>query len=86
MKTLSTIGLLMIALASKAQTQSDAEIRKLEAREAAAMLKGNTATLIKLWSPNYVVNNPVNMVVDVPTIKWLIRTGKIDYTSFERII
>jgi hypothetical protein len=86
MKTLFTILLVTICLIVNAQSKSEQEIRKLESQEAAAMLKGDTITLTKLWSPGYVVNNPVNMVVDVPTIKWLIRTGKIDYTSFDRIV
>jgi hypothetical protein len=73
-------------LLSKAQNNEDALIRNLEQQEAAAMLKGDTSSLVRLWSPKYVVNNPLNAVVDVNTIKWLIRTGKIDYTSFERII
>jgi hypothetical protein len=86
MKTLITLLLICACLTSKAQSNAEQEIRSLEKQEAAAMLKGDTVTLIKLWSPGYVVNNPVNMVVDVPTIKWLIRNGKIDYTSFDRII
>jgi hypothetical protein len=86
MKLFLTIALVYISLLTNAQSNSDTDIKKLEQQEAAAMLKGDTLSLSKLWSPDYVVNNPLNTVVDVKTIKWLIRNGKIDYTSFERII
>jgi hypothetical protein len=86
MKLIVTFIFVFTALLSKGQNNQDSLIRNLEQQEAAAMLKGDTLSLVKLWSPKYVVNNPLNAVVDVKTIKWLIRTGKIDYTSFERII
>jgi hypothetical protein len=86
MKLFLTIALVYISLLTNAQSNSDTDIKKLEQQEAAAMLKGDTLSLSKLWSSDYVVNNPLNTVVDVKTIKWLIRNGKIDYTSFERII
>jgi hypothetical protein len=86
MKLIFTIIFVGISLLTNAQSDRDSSIKKLEQQEAAAMLKGDTLSLSKLWSPNYVVNNPLNVVVDVKTIKWLIRNGKIDYTSFDRII
>jgi hypothetical protein len=86
MKIIFTIIFVCISLLTNAQSDRDSSIKKLEQQEAAAMLKGDTLSLSKLWSPNYVVNNPMNVVVDVKTIKWLIRNGKIDYTSFDRII
>ena len=39
-----------------------------------------------LWAKDYVVNNPDNQIVTVRQIMGFIRSGKIDYTSFERII
>jgi hypothetical protein len=86
MKTMFTIFFICMCSITNAQSDSDLIIKELERKEAAAMLKGDTTSLVKLWSPNYVVNNPLNTVVDVKTIKWLIKNGKIDYTSFERII
>jgi ketosteroid isomerase-like protein len=86
MKTIFTIFFLCMCAITNAQSDSDLIIKELERKEAAAMLKGDTTTLVKLWSPHYVVNNPLNTVVDVKTIKWLIKNGKIDYTSFERVI
>ncbi|MEJ7559930.1 MAG: nuclear transport factor 2 family protein [Pedobacter sp.] len=86
MKLIFTLTLVCISLIINAQSDPDSRIKRLEQLEAAAMLKGDTLSLSKLWSPDYVVNNPLNVVVDVKTIKWLIRNGKIDYTSFDRII
>jgi ketosteroid isomerase-like protein len=69
-----------------AQQAAITEITRLEKREALAVTKGDTTTLQHLWSPDYVVNNPDGRIVTVPQIMHFIRSGKIDYTSFERII
>ena len=70
-----------------AQSKEEQEIRKLERIETTAILKGDTTTLLAtLWSPELVVNNPANIVVTRPQIVALIKAGKIDYASFDRII
>jgi hypothetical protein len=68
------------------QTNNENQIRKLEAQEKEAILKGDTTMLYKLWSPNYVVNAPMNVVATINDIKGFLREGKIDYTSFDRVI
>ena len=69
-----------------AQANSEKQIRKLENQEKEAVLKGDTTTLYKLWSPNYVVNAPMNAVATYNELKGFLREGQIDYTSFDRII
>jgi hypothetical protein len=69
-----------------AQNNSEKEIRRLELIEKEAMLKGDTMALYKIWHPKYVVNNPYGVVVTIPQISYLIKTGKIDYSSFDREI
>jgi hypothetical protein len=69
-----------------AQPSEEAAIRKIENAEREAILKGDTAILINLLSPKVVVNNPENTVVTFEQIKKRIRTGKIDYSSLDRII
>jgi len=61
-------------------------IRRLEEQERTAILKGDTAALFTLWSPDYVVNNANNMILTAAQIKSFIRSGGIDYTSFTRNI
>lgn len=82
-------GLLIMAAFSHlwAQSSTEKEIRKLEQQELELMQKADTATLLnKLWAKDYVVNNPANMVVTIPDILNLIRNGKIDYSTVERIV
>lgn len=69
-----------------AQTNSENQIRELENQEKEAILKGDTTTLFKLWSPNFVVNTPFNAVATIKEIKGFLSSGQIDYTSFDRII
>ncbi|NML36780.1 nuclear transport factor 2 family protein [Chitinophaga sp. G-6-1-13] len=62
------------------------EIRRLEQQEVVAIQKADTTTLLQIWSKDFVVNNPYGQIVTLPQILAFIREGKIDYTSFERII
>ena len=64
----------------------EAVIRSIENTEREALLKGDTTMLLKLLSPDVVVNNPENTIVTFEQIKERIRTGKINYSSLERII
>jgi Domain of unknown function (DUF4440) len=93
MKKFSTKVLLMafilgqIHTATLAQQVNETFIRNLDNSEREAVLRGDTISLFnKLWSPNMVVNTPANRVGTVESTKNLTRTGKIDYSSFERTI
>jgi hypothetical protein len=80
------ISILVAAKISIAQSAAEREIRRLDQLEAQATISGNTVTLKRLWSPNYVVNNPVNKVVNVAQIRQLMKEGKIAYSSFTRVV
>lgn len=70
-----------------AQQNKEAEIRNLENKEREAVLKGDSAILYnKLWSPNMVIHGPANRIGTVEGTKMLLRTGKLNYLSFERTI
>lgn len=86
MEKLLTIVFLLLATESFSQSRTETEIRRLEQLELEAVYKGDTATLFKLWSKDYVVNNPYNQVVTVNQIVGFIKEGKIDYSSVERIV
>jgi hypothetical protein len=87
MKTSMLTALLLLAMKySMAQSSFENEIRRLDQLEARATISGDTITLKKLWSPNFVVNNPVNRIVNVTQIRQLMKEGKIAYTTFSRVI
>ncbi len=69
-----------------AQNPAEEEIRRLDQLEAQATIKGDTITLKHLWSPNYVVNNPANTVINAEQIRQLMKEGKIAYSKFSRVI
>jgi Domain of unknown function (DUF4440) len=62
------------------------KIRRLEDLERTSVMKGDTAVLFKLWSPDYVVNNPGNMILTAGQIKGFVRISGMDYSFFTRNI
>jgi len=70
-----------------AQSSIESEIKRLENREREAVIKGDSSLLFNnLWSSQMVINTPANRVGTVEATKMLMRTGKLNYLSFERRI
>jgi len=70
-----------------AQDPRESEIRRLENLERESGLKGDSAVLFdKVWSPNMIVNTPANVVGTVEGTKAHLRSGNLNYISFERSI
>ena len=83
-KIISSLLTMLFASAyfvSFAQENTETEIRNLEKMEGEAFVKKDTATLFNLFSPQLVVNTPLNRVATLEDIKRLLRIGKIDLTS-----
>ena len=81
------IGLACIATVSFAQDSREAEIRRMENMERESVLKGDSAALFdNIWSPNMIVNTPANVVGTVEGTKAHLRSGDLNYLSFERNI
>ena len=57
------------------------EIRKLDAAQADAVLRGDLAALDKLWSKDFTVTNPFNEISKGDNI----RSGALTYSSFVRV-
>ena len=77
---------LLINNFSSAQQSHEAVIRRLENAEREAILKGDTTMLYQLMSSKIVVQNPENAIVGFRQIISRVKTGKINYASFERLI
>jgi len=70
-----------------AQDPRETEIRRLENLERESVLKSDSSILFdKIWSPNMVVNTPANIVGTVEGTKHQLRSGNLNYISFERNI
>jgi ketosteroid isomerase-like protein len=61
----------------------EAEVRRLDAEEANAVLRSDYARLDELWAEDFVVNNPINTVGMARTSR--LRMGGITYSSFVRV-
>ncbi len=70
-----------------AQDKREAEIRRMENLERESVMKGDSVALFdKIWSSDMIVNTPANVVGTVEGTKQHLRSGGLNYLSFERAI
>lgn len=70
---------------SSRSSRDEATIRSLEKRERRAVLEQDFGELERLWSPEYMVNSPMNRIApDRATVLEIFRQGLARYSSFER--
>ena len=67
------------------QSKDEQEIRYLEKHWTQLLDKGDTTSLLNIWSKDYVVNNPNGKIVTPMEIIALMRSGH-KFPSVERII
>lgn len=86
---LALFGLPSIVAAQSQEPQSadEAAIRSLEEQERIAVLNEDIASLKRLWSEQFIVNNPQNRIShDRDAVLDLVKRGLIRYSRFERQI
>ena len=66
---------------AKQKVAIEEEIRKLDLVHADAILRGDLASLDKIWTEDFKVNNPFNEIDKADRI----RTGAVTYSSFVRV-
>lgn len=82
-----SLFLLAITPFAVAQDPMEKEIRRLEKLERESVLKGDSVTLFNnIWSSNMMINTPDNVVGTVARTKALLKSGGLNYLSFERTI
>lgn len=69
-----------------AQQNLETEIRNLEETEGQSWVKKDTSMLFQLFSPQLVVNTPLNRCATLQEIKQLTRMGKIDLSYSKKMI
>ncbi|SEK39676.1 protein of unknown function [Maribacter orientalis] len=79
------ISFLLITTLVFAQSKDEIEIRRLEKHWTELLDKGDTNSLLKIWSKDYVVNNPNGKIVTPKEIVSLMKSGHI-FPAVERII
>jgi ketosteroid isomerase-like protein len=83
-KLVITIPSLLIFFYGFSQNEKiEKEIRLLEEKRIAAFLKKDTATLLKIWSPDYVVNRPVGRVSTGADALELVLTDSLSFRSYK---
>ena len=79
------ISFLLITTLAFAQSKDEIEIRRLEKHWTELLNKGDTNSLLKIWSKDYVVNNPNGKIVTPNEILALMKSGH-KFPKVERII
>lgn len=79
------IGFVLIATLASGQSNDEQEIRMLEKHWTALLDQGDTTSLLKIWSKDYVVNNPNGKIVTPENIISLMKSGHV-FPAVERII
>ncbi len=80
-KIVSTLLSLLIFISSYSQKAIEEEMRRLEEKVVQAVLQKDSATLRKIWAPNFMVNAPINRVVTGGQVE-LVMAGAISYSSY----
>lgn len=79
------ISFLLVSNFVSGQSNDETEIRRLEKYWTELLDKGDTTTLLDIWSENYVVNNPNGKIVTPKEIVELMNRGHV-FPAVERII
>lgn len=86
-RSYATLIFIIAAHVCFAQESDESIVRNLDNLEREAVLKGDTIALFhKYWSPDMMVNTPANRVGTVEGTKLNVRSGKLDYATFERTV
>lgn len=79
------ILLILFTSSAFAQTNDDEEIRRLEKHWTDLLDKGDTTSLLEIWSRDYVVNNPSGRIVTPTEIVAIMKSGH-KFPAVDRII
>ena len=88
MKTFPLLFLILVPFCAYCQPKETPaqKIRRLEETERTLVINGETEKLFKIWTDDYVVNNPGNMVMTAEQIKSSIRGGGMRSVSYTKNI
>ncbi|MBC2839725.1 nuclear transport factor 2 family protein [Robiginitalea sp. SC105] len=76
---------MLVATFAFGQSDDEMDIRKLEKHWTELLDKGDTTSLLEIWSENYVVNNPNGKIVTTQDIVALMKGGH-KFPAVKRII
>jgi len=79
------ISFILLTSLAFGQSNDEQEIRRLEKHWTELLDKGDTASLLKIWSKDYVVNNPNGQIVTPENIVALMNSGH-KFPKVERIV
>lgn len=79
------ISFIFVTTVSYGQTKDEEKIRWLEKHWTELLDQGDTTSLLKVWTEEYVVNNPNGKIVTPKDIIGLMKSGHV-FPAVERII
>lgn len=76
-----------LSMYAQDNSKLETEIRALEQIVTTAILNGDTNTLKQYWAAEFMVSTPRNAITETrDSILLLQKAGRIDYSTFERVI
>lgn len=79
------ISFTLVTTLTFAQSKDEQRIRQLEKHWTELLDRGDTTALLKIWTKDYVVNNPNGKIVTPTNIVALMKSGHV-FPKVERII
>lgn len=76
---------IFVSMLASGQSDDEQEIRRLEIHWTELLHKGDTTSLLKIWSKDYVVNNPNGRIVTPKDIIALMKSGH-RFPAVKRIV
>ncbi len=69
-----------------AETQAEQQVRQASDEEVQAFLHNDAKTMVRLWSDDLVVTNPLNKLVTKQQVLGMVHSGFLVITSYDRRI
>jgi ketosteroid isomerase-like protein len=67
-------------------SRAEADVRQLNAEEVEAFVKNDPAAMVRLWSDDFVVTNPLNKFVNKQQVLGMVQSGVLVIITYDRHI
>ena len=81
-----TVAALLVPAQTSGGMRVEEEVRQLNAQEVEGLRRNDVKALMRIWSEDFVVTNPLNKFVKRDQVIGLVESGVLAFTSYDRQI